>query len=253
MRGLVASVKAPPPRRCRGVRSPDRAERRDPAALELGYEAGRGRRVAHDEDGLRAVVAVLAGVSWREIRLAALRRVPDERVGLRRLDLVDQRVAVRGARAPRRPHEPGGDAGGEDLTEARPDPAAGHDVQDALIAAARPAPSAPTPACRGPDVRRRVVDEAAGPVPAREISSRKPGLRGVVTVANACHSRSGLRLMPTADANAGVTPWSNETSTACEEGRSTVTGTRRRRSHGDATLAVSSARIHTRQPRPGAG
>jgi hypothetical protein len=42
--------------------------------------------------------------------------------------------------------------------------------------------------------------------PAREISTRYPVWPGVVTVAKACHSRSGLRLIPTADANAGVTP-----------------------------------------------
>ena len=42
--------------------------------------------------------------------------------------------------------------------------------------------------------------------PAREISRRYPGLPGVVTVAKACHSRSGLRLMPTPDAYRGRTP-----------------------------------------------
>jgi hypothetical protein len=42
--------------------------------------------------------------------------------------------------------------------------------------------------------------------PARETRSRYPERPGVVIVANACHSRSGLRLTPTADANAGVTP-----------------------------------------------
>ena len=35
--------------------------------------------------------------------------------------------------------------------------------------------------------------------PARETSSRYPDRPGVLTVAKACHSRSGLRLMPTAD------------------------------------------------------
>jgi hypothetical protein len=38
------------------------------------------------------------------------------------------------------------------------------------------------------------------------MSTRNPVCPGVVTVANACHSRSGLRLMPTAEAKAGVTP-----------------------------------------------
>ena len=42
--------------------------------------------------------------------------------------------------------------------------------------------------------------------PAREISSGSRTRPGVLTVANACHSRSGLRLIPTAEANAGVTP-----------------------------------------------
>lgn len=42
--------------------------------------------------------------------------------------------------------------------------------------------------------------------PARETSSRYPDRPGVLTVAKACHSRSGLRLMPTADTCAGVTP-----------------------------------------------
>src|SRR5918993_1407449 len=69
--------------------------------------------------------------------------------------------------------------------------------------------------------------------PARETSSRYPRRPGVVTVAKACHSRSGLRLIPTADATAGVTPWSRCTTAACEESRSTRTGTRRSRSQGE--------------------
>lgn len=43
--------------------------------------------------------------------------------------------------------------------------------------------------------------------PAREISNRYPGRPGVVTVANECHSPSALRLIPTADITAGVTPY----------------------------------------------
>src|SRR3954471_12238142 len=83
--------------------------------------------------------------------------------------------------------------------------------------------------------------------PAREISSRYPVRPGVATVANECHSRSGLRLIPTAEAKAGVTPESNSTIAACAAGGSTLTGTRRSRSHGEATLTVSSASTHTCQ------
>ena len=97
-------------------------------------------------------------------------------------------------------------------------------------------------------MRRRIVDEAPGPVARARDRSRKPGRPGVVTVANECHSRSGLRLIPTAEANAGLTPWSKCTITACEEGRSTVTGTRRSRSHGETMLAVTSASTPTCQP-----
>ena len=99
-----------------------------------------------------------------------------------------------------------------------------------------------TQTCDGGSSMKRPVQS-----PAREISSRKPERPGVVTVANACHSRSGLRLIPTADANAGVTPWSKWTMAACAEGRSTVTGTRRSRSHGEATLAVRIASTQTCQ------
>ena len=58
-----------------------------------------------------------------------------------------------------------------------------------------------TQTCDGGSSMKRPVQS-----PAREMSSRYPGRPGVVTVANACHSRSGLRLMPTADAYAGLTP-----------------------------------------------
>ena len=84
--------------------------------------------------------------------------------------------------------------------------------------------------------------------PARETSRRKPGRPGVVTVANECHSRNGLRLIPTADANAGLTPWLKCTMTACDEGRSIVMGTRRSRSHGEAMLAVTTASAQTCHP-----
>ena len=58
-----------------------------------------------------------------------------------------------------------------------------------------------TQTCDGGSSMKRPVQS-----PAREMSTRYPVRPGVATVAKACHSRSGLRLMPTADANAGVTP-----------------------------------------------
>ena len=69
-----------------------------------------------------------------------------------------------------------------------------------------------------PDVRRRIVDEAAGPVAGARDEQPVAGPARVVTVAKACHSRSGLRLMPTADEYAGRTPSSKWTMAACDEG-----------------------------------
>src|SRR5215213_4423120 len=74
---------------------------------------------------------------------------------------------------------------------------------------------------------------------------RKPSRPGVVTVANACHSRSGLRLMPTAEATAGARRPGKVTIAAWPDGRSTVIGTRRSRSHGETMQKVTSASTHT--------
>ena len=57
-----------------------------------------------------------------EVGLAALRGVPDERTGLRRLDLVHKRFAVGGARRARRPHKLRRHASGQELPSTGPIP-----------------------------------------------------------------------------------------------------------------------------------
>ena len=59
--------------------------------------------------------------------------------------------------------------------------------------------------------------------------------------------------MPTPDEYAGGTPSSTCTMAACADGRVTVIGTRRSRSHGAAMLVVTSARTQTCQSDASAG
>lgn len=67
----------------RGSRVPDRPERRDPQALETVDDAPRAGLVAHPEGRLRVELASRLVCELDEVGLPALRRDPNDGVGLR--------------------------------------------------------------------------------------------------------------------------------------------------------------------------
>jgi hypothetical protein len=128
------------------------------------HEAQGGRLVADDEDGLGVELAMRLQGQLHQVGLAVPGRVPDHGVGLRRLDLVDQRVAIGRARVAGGPDEPRGHARRQYLPEGRADPAAGDHVDDALVQERHLGHRRRDRDAAHPDVRWRVVDEAPGPV-----------------------------------------------------------------------------------------
>src|SRR3954453_24231778 len=70
---------------CLGV--PDRPDGGDAVALERFAEPEGGGLVAHHEDGLRVELPIGLADEPEEVRLAALRRVPDDCVRLHGVDL----------------------------------------------------------------------------------------------------------------------------------------------------------------------
>ena len=137
-----------------------------------------------------------------------------------------------------RPHQPGRHAVGEDLAEAGTDAAAGDDVDDPLVEDGDLRHRRGDGDAAHPHVRRRVVDEAAGPVAGPGDQQAVPGPAG------RGDGGEGVPLAQRAEADADGrrvrrTPSSwTWTMATCADGRSTVIGTRRSRSQGQAMLVV---------------